>query len=57
MRFAAGLLVVCALLVPGEVAAAPAGQMTWAVHGLGAVGNFPYSSPDEDLTLKMRRPG
>ena len=25
-----------------------------ATHGLGAVGNFPYSSPYEDLKLKAK---
>ena len=33
MRIAfAGLLLVCVLYAPGAVAAAPAGQLTWAVH-------------------------
>ena len=47
MRTVAGALPFCALMTPG----APPGLRV-AFHGLGAVGNFPYSSPYENLRLK-----
>ena len=47
------VLVLFALLgAAGGAAAAPEGQMTWAVHGLRLIKNHAYSAPYEDLKLK-----